>query len=128
MSDDAADAGNCPWQLLEEHFRHHARLVNHFRHADAQAVVAMWKAGTNEAGARLSQFERDALIERHCELLGHWPEHPQENPPTGRWASRARASSDPGRKQGHTALGARSGGGETGRDGPCVALSSEHCR
>ena len=52
MSDDAADAGNCPWQLLEEHFRHHARLVNHFRHADAHAVVAMWKTGTNEAGAR----------------------------------------------------------------------------
>ena len=73
MSDDAGDAGNCPWQLLEEHFRHHARLVNHFRHADAHAVVAMWKAGTNETGARLSQFERDALVERHCELFGHWP-------------------------------------------------------
>ena len=128
MSDDAADAGNCPWQLLEEHFRNHARLVNHFRHADAHAVVAMWKAGTNETGARLSQFERDALVERHCELFGHWPQYPQESQPTERWASRPRASNDAGSKQGHTALGARSGGGETGSDGPCVALSPEHCR
>ena len=96
MSDDAADAGNCPWQLLEEHFRHHARLVNHFRHADAHAVVAMWKAGTNEAGARLSQFERDALVERHCELFGHWPEYAQENSPTARSVGRTLASSDAG--------------------------------
>ena len=65
MSDDAADAGNCPWQLLEEHFRHHARLVNHFRSVDARAVVTMWEIGANAAGASLPQFERDALVERH---------------------------------------------------------------
>ncbi len=128
MSDDAADAGHCPWQLLEEHFRHHARLVNHFRHSDVHAVVAMWNAGTNEAGARLSQFERDALVERHCELLGHWPEYPQQNPQTEQCATSARVSSNAESKQGHTTLGTRSGGGETRRDGPCVALSPEHCR
>jgi len=27
----------------------------------------------NEHGIPLSQFERDALIERHCELFGTWP-------------------------------------------------------
>jgi len=25
-------------------------------------------------GEHLSQFEREALIERHCELFGIWPE------------------------------------------------------
>ena len=75
-----------------------------------------------------SQSERIALIERHCELFGYWPAYAQENSPTARWASRARASSDVGSKQGHTALGARSGGGETGREGPCVALSPKDCR
>jgi hypothetical protein len=33
----------------------------------------MWASRTNEAGEPLSQFERDALVERHCELLGSWP-------------------------------------------------------
>src|SRR5262249_6766329 len=31
-------------------------------------------------GERLSRFERDALLERHCELFGIWPEQ-QEPPP-----------------------------------------------
>jgi len=34
----------------------------------------MWKTQTNEDGVHLSQFERDALIERHCELFGTWPD------------------------------------------------------
>jgi len=74
MRDNGTNASDCPWQLLEEHFRHHARVVKHFRDTNAAAVVAMWNTGTNAAGERLSQFERDALVERHCELLGHWPE------------------------------------------------------
>ena len=76
MRDDATNASNCPWQILEEHFRHHARQVDHFRSADASAVVAMWNSGTNAAGARLSQFEHAALVERYCELFGKWPELP----------------------------------------------------
>ena len=74
MSDDGIAANDCAWQLLEEHFRHHASLVNHFRDVDGAAVVAMLKTGTNAAGEPLSQFGRDALVERHCELFGCWPE------------------------------------------------------
>ena len=73
MHDCGTSVSNCPWQLLEGHFSHHARLVNHFRGADGPAVVAMWETGTNAAGERLSQFEHDALVERHCELFGRWP-------------------------------------------------------
>lgn len=76
MQDDVTNASNCPWQILEEHFRHHARQVSHFRGADASAVVAMWNSGTNLAGEPLSQFEHDALVERYCELFGKWPEQP----------------------------------------------------
>jgi hypothetical protein len=76
MRDDATNASKCPWQILEEHFSYHARLVDHFRSADASAVVAMWNSGTNAAGARLSQFEHAALVERYCELFGKWPERP----------------------------------------------------
>jgi len=62
------------WAALDAHFQHHTKLVRHFRHAGADAVVRMWMSQTNEAGERLSQFERDALIERHCELFGTWPD------------------------------------------------------
>jgi hypothetical protein len=41
---------------------------------DGSAVLDMWTSQTNEDGERLSQFERDALIERHCELFGTWPD------------------------------------------------------
>jgi hypothetical protein len=34
----------------------------------------MWKYQMNETGDRLSPFERDALIERQCELFGVWPQ------------------------------------------------------
>jgi hypothetical protein len=65
---------DCAWQLLEDHFRYHARFINHFRDADGTAVAAMSETGTNAEGNPLSQFEREALVERHCELFGTWPE------------------------------------------------------
>jgi hypothetical protein len=37
-------------------------------------VRRMWHTQRNEDGWPLSQFEREALIERHCELFGTWPE------------------------------------------------------
>ena len=74
MSNDGITASDCQWQVLEEHFRHHARVANHFKSADESAVMAMCKTGTNAAGEPLSPFERAALCERHCELFGCWPE------------------------------------------------------
>jgi hypothetical protein len=68
------DALAIQWALLNNHFKHHAKLINRFRGADRTAVVLMWKSQTNEDGNRLSQFEREALVERHCELFGIWPE------------------------------------------------------
>jgi hypothetical protein len=62
------------WAALDGHFEDHARLVDRFRGADRDAVVRMWRSQTNEAGDRLSKFERDALVERHCELFGTWPD------------------------------------------------------
>jgi hypothetical protein len=38
------------------------------------AVRRMWKYQTDELGNHLSEFELDALIERHCELFGTWPQ------------------------------------------------------
>jgi hypothetical protein len=61
------------WTALDAHFQRHAKAVNHFRCAGPDAVVRMWKRQTTEDGKRLSPFERDALIERHCELFGTWP-------------------------------------------------------
>jgi hypothetical protein len=61
------------WAELEEHFRHHASVVRRFERANAQLVLRMWKTSRNEFGNRLSSFEREALIERHCELIGTWP-------------------------------------------------------
>ena len=54
--------------------REHASIVTYFRNANTVAVLQMLKSGVNDTGACLSQFERDALIERHCELFGRWPE------------------------------------------------------
>jgi hypothetical protein len=34
----------------------------------------MWRSQTKENGKRLSKTERAALIERHCELFGTWPD------------------------------------------------------
>jgi hypothetical protein len=90
------------WAALDDHFRQHATLVDRFRHVGPDAVVRMWKCQSNEHGAgvprtrkrppeawiagpaifayavnasdRLSQCERDALTERHCELFGTWPD------------------------------------------------------
>ena len=61
------------WAKLEQHFARHADLVNRFRPSDSPAVASMWQAQKNEFGERLSQVEREALIERHCELFGSWP-------------------------------------------------------
>src|SRR5215468_9134993 len=61
------------WAALDHHFRREAKVVDYFRHTGADTVVWMWKIQTNEDGKRLSQFERDALIERHYELFGTWP-------------------------------------------------------
>jgi len=62
------------WAALDQHFAYHGKVVDRFRHIDHQAVLRMWKSQTNEGGERLSQFERDALIERYCELFGTWPD------------------------------------------------------
>jgi hypothetical protein len=34
----------------------------------------MWQDGVNERGEPLKAFEREALVKRHCELFGRWPE------------------------------------------------------
>lgn len=62
------------WTALDRHFEHHVRVVERFRGANREAVLRMWTNRTNEAGKRLTQWERDALIERHCELFGTWPD------------------------------------------------------
>jgi hypothetical protein len=60
------------WATLERRFADHAKVVGRFRGAAPDAVVRMWQSQTNEDGKCLSRFERDALIERHCELFGVW--------------------------------------------------------
>jgi len=62
------------WAVLEHHFQYHVKLVDRFREAGEDAVVRMWQSQTDECGKHLSQFEREALIERYCELFGTWPE------------------------------------------------------
>ena len=62
------------WFVLDSHFAHHAQQVGRFRDANRRDVRRMWKAQNNEHGEQLSDFERKALIERHCELFGAWPE------------------------------------------------------
>jgi hypothetical protein len=61
------------WAALDDHVQQHAKLVERIRSARADAVARMWKYQVNEDGVRLSQLERHALIERHCELFGTWP-------------------------------------------------------
>jgi len=61
------------WLTLDQHFAHHASLIERFRWADPPAVTRMWQLQTNELGERLSPLEREALRERHCELFGTWP-------------------------------------------------------
>ena len=62
------------WATLDLHFKEHFKLVNRFRGAGGDAVIRMWRSQTKEDGNRLSKSERDALIERHCELFGTWPD------------------------------------------------------
>ena len=59
------------WRALDRHFKHHVKVVERFRIADRLAVRRMWKNETNEDGMPLSQLEREALVERCCELFGH---------------------------------------------------------
>jgi len=66
-------ANTAQWNELETHFRHQATLVRRFERANAQLILRMWKTNRNEFGHPLSSFEREALIERHCELFGTWP-------------------------------------------------------
>jgi hypothetical protein len=60
------------WERLEQHFQRHSLVVKRFADADATAVAQMWATGTNEVGRRLSDLEREALVERYCELTGCW--------------------------------------------------------
>jgi hypothetical protein len=69
------------WLTLGHHFVHHARQVDRFRTANEHAVHRMWEDQTNEDGEPLTQFEREALIERHCELFGVWPSEGSETRP-----------------------------------------------
>jgi hypothetical protein len=62
------------WAILDCHFQYHASMVDRFRDATQDAVVGMWGRQTNEDGKQLSNFEREALVERYCELFGTWPE------------------------------------------------------
>jgi len=62
------------WAALDHHFKRQMGLLHRFKNANANSVRWMWKHQTNEAGNHLTQFEREALIERHCELFGTWPE------------------------------------------------------
>jgi len=62
------------WEALDRHFCHQAQQLDRFRRAGRGAVRRMWASQTNEHGEPLSQFEREALIERHCELFGNWPQ------------------------------------------------------
>jgi hypothetical protein len=61
------------WAHLEAHFCNHVAAVERFRDAGRRDVRRMWRAGKNERGEPLTSFEREALIERHCELFGRWP-------------------------------------------------------
>ena len=60
------------WDVLHCHFEYHAKLIARFKEASRVAVQHMWRSQTNERGSPLSKFEREALIERHCELFGTW--------------------------------------------------------
>jgi len=73
MKGDRAKATAREWTRLQQHFCHHASLVERFRQAGPSSVVNMWRTGRNEAGELMSQFEREALMERYCELFGGWP-------------------------------------------------------
>jgi hypothetical protein len=76
------------WTALEGHFERHARSIDRFRETGRAAVLRMWKTQTNETGTPLSPFERDALIERHCELFGTWPDLASSHSPYHRTSHR----------------------------------------
>ena len=67
---DHGDTLAAHWAAVDDHFQHHAGVVDRFRAADCDGVLSMWRSQTNEDGQYLSSFEREALIERHCQLFG----------------------------------------------------------
>ena len=73
MNSNDIGASAAVWRQLEDHFRLQAQLLQRFAHASPSAVLLMWRTGTNELGEPLSDCEREALVERHCLLFGHWP-------------------------------------------------------
>jgi hypothetical protein len=73
VADQVLSTSAQAWAQLDAHFRAHATLVRRFQHIGASAVIDMWRAGCNEFGQPLSAFERQALVERYCELFGRWP-------------------------------------------------------
>ena len=61
------------WAALDIHFQQHAKIVERFRHVGRRAARRMWNSQTNEDGEPLSELERNALIEGHCQLSSTWP-------------------------------------------------------
>jgi hypothetical protein len=76
---NSSNSSTAVWKELEEHFRRHAFLVERFRGVGAAAVLRMWRAQSNESGDPLTPAEREALVERHCELFGQWPTGAPDN-------------------------------------------------
>jgi hypothetical protein len=73
MNNNGSGTSVAAWKKLEDHFRVQNQLVQRFALAHPSAVLCMWRTGANELGQPLSAFEREALVERHCLLFGHWP-------------------------------------------------------
>ena len=73
MNSNDIGASAAVWTQLEDHFRLQAQVLQRFAHASPSDVLRMWKTDTNELGEPLSACEREALVERHCLLFGHWP-------------------------------------------------------
>jgi hypothetical protein len=59
MSQDGTGVCDREWQLLEEHFRHHASIVNHFK--DANAVRKLASTSRNSSVRRLSSVTASCL-------------------------------------------------------------------
>ena len=73
MNSNDIGASAAAWTQLEDHFRLQAQILQRFAQASPSDVQRMWRTDTNELGEPLSACEREALVERHCLLFGHWP-------------------------------------------------------
>src|SRR5262245_10626569 len=58
---------------MYEDWKWNSAVAARFQAADDRAVIAMWEGGKNEKGELLSRFERQALVERWCQLFGFLP-------------------------------------------------------